>query len=157
MTRWFLVAALAALSLVVGCKQPTEQPAVKPPAREEPQIAAIRPADGTQGVSLAPDFRWRVPGELQPLAFESFHLAEVGGPTETGEDQGTEIAYASGLHDTSPTELNPFQPPPEVILTGALRDMKQLKPETWYRWTVVALGPSSKAKGVFFFRTGKGR
>jgi hypothetical protein len=35
--------------------------------------------------------------------------------------------------------------------------MKELKPETWYRWTVVALGPDSKAKGVFFFRTGKGQ
>jgi hypothetical protein len=50
-------------------------------------------------------------------------------------------------------QLDPFDPPAGCILTGDLADMKQLAPNTWYRWTVRAVGGNIGVEGTFHFRT----
>jgi hypothetical protein len=58
------------------------------------------------------------------------------------------------LAAANPTELNPFAPPADVVLTGDLRDSRQLKPGTWYRWRVRVIGDGAATDASFYFRTG---
>jgi len=85
----------------------------------------------------------------------SFHLAEFGQAEDPRNAAAQEepVAFASGLAPVSPTELGPFSPPFRAILTGNLRDMKQLKGDTWYRGNVRAIGDGDAAGADSCFRT----
>ena len=151
---WLLVLAAG---LVAGCQnKPVEEPK---PASAEPaasHIMALQPHDMMQDVAQRPVFRWRLPSSLGSPMLLSFKLMEVG-RVEDPRNPGSEprpVAYASGLHDTSPTSIDPFDPPEGSVVTGEVRNMKQLKPDTWYRWTVRAIGESETAESTFHFRTG---
>jgi hypothetical protein len=88
--------------------------------------------------------------------YVSFTLALVAGPGEpvSEEDEGNFLAKVTGLHDTSPTELDLFHPPPGAVVSGPIQDMTALEPETWYRWTVRVMREEDYARGHFYFRTG---
>ena len=155
---WLLVAVAG---LAAGCQsEPSPEPAAEPRSSDPlpGHIIALQPHDMMQDVALRPVFRWRLPSSLGSPMLLSFKLLEVG-RVEDPRNPGSEprsIAFASGLHDTSPTEIGPFNPPEGSIVTGEVRDMKQLKPDTWYRWTVRAIGESETAEGTFHFRTQSG-
>lgn len=87
----------------------------------------------------------------------SLALVECGpgdAPPDTNDGAaGRQIAFCSGLHDTSPSELDPFNPPPGSILTGDITSMKALEPETWYQWTVRSIADGDSDQGVFLFKT----
>ena len=162
MWRFVAIVLLGTAALAAGCKPPPAPPAPKPaepPA--EKNIVAVEPRDGAHEVLLTPTFKWKLPSAVGAPRLVSFTLFELGQgaepPKPHGEDK--EIAFASGLHDVSPTALDPFHPAPAgVVLTGELRDMKEvdrrLKPETWYRWRVRALGENNAVvQADFLFRT----
>jgi hypothetical protein len=161
MWRVVAVVLLGAAALAAGCKSPPAPPAPKPaepPA--EKNIVALEPRDGAHEVLLTPTFKWKLPAAVDTPRLVSFALFELGQSAEPPKpgDKDNEIAFASGLHDVSPTALDPFHPRAGVVLTGDLRDMKEadrrLKPETWYRWRIRALGEDQRATADFFFRTG---
>ena len=162
MLRFVAIVLLGTAALAAGCKSPAAPPAPKPaepPA--EKSIVAVEPRDGAHEVLLAPTFKWKLPSAVGTPRLVSFTLFALGPgaepPRPSGQDK--EIAFASGLHDVTPTAVDPFRPAPAgVVLTGELRDMKEvdrrLKPETWYRWRVRALGENNAVvQADFFFRT----
>jgi hypothetical protein len=150
-----VLAVLAAALVAAGCQPTTPPPPGDDQANrtEDTKVEALAPSDDARDVPLAPRFRWKLPQALTVPTHVGFRLAEVNGPGETREDQGRQIAYVSGLHDTTPTELDLFAPPGGAIRTGPIRDVTELKAGQWYRWTVTALAPGSSASGVFFFQT----
>jgi hypothetical protein len=161
MLRFVAIVLLGTAVLAAGCKSPPAPPAPKPaepPA--EKNIVAVEPRDGAHEVLLTPTFRWKLPSAVGTPRLVSFTLFELGQGAEPPKprDQDKEIAFASGLHDVSPTALDPSHPPAGVVLTGELRDLKEadrrLKPETWYRWRIRALGENHGVTADFFFRTG---
>ena len=161
MLRFVAVALVSALALAGGCKSQPAPPAPKPSeAAAEKNIRAVEPRDRVQEISLTPAFRWKLPSTLGIPRLVSFALVEFGQaaePPKPGE-AGKEIAFASGLHDVSPTALDPLHPPPGVVLTGELRDAKEpdrhLKASTWHRWRIRALGDNNDvAQAEFLFRT----
>jgi hypothetical protein len=150
-----LPACLAALAC--GCKkEPAELPGGQA-AREEavPEIQALEPHDMAQEVSRRPVLRWKLPQALGALELVSVTLFESGQVDDPRRhpDRLERIAFASGLAASSAAELDPFAPPALVILTGPLRDMTQLKPETWYAWRVRAIGSGQAMEETFYFRT----
>jgi hypothetical protein len=154
MIRYVLTVLAGAAALAAGCKSehPTEQ---QPQTPRAAVIQAVEPREGAQDVSLTPTFKWRLPSTLGVPRLVSFTLTEFGqtaDPPGPG-DAGKEAAFASGLHDVSPASLDPFNPPPGVVLTGDLRDSGQLKPNTWYRWAVRAIGADFSARADFLFKT----
>jgi len=162
MWRFVAIVLLGTAALAAGCKPPPAPPAPKPaepPA--EKNIVAVEPRDGAHEVLLTPTFKWKLPSAVGTPRLVSFTLFELGQGAEPPKprDKDKEIAFASGLHDVSPTALDPFHPAPAgVVLTGELRDMKEvdrrLKPETWYRWRVRALGENNAVvQADFLFRT----
>jgi hypothetical protein len=156
MLRFVVLALAGALTLSAGCKSEPAPPAPKPPeAPPEKHIQAVEPRDGGQEVTLTPTFTWRLPSALGAPRLVSFTLSEFGqtAPPPKPGAEGKQIAFASGLHDVSPTSLDPFHPPAGVVLTGDLRDSKQLKGDTWYRWKIRALGEDKTEQAGFLFRT----
>ena len=152
--------AAAVLVLAAGC-EPEPPPEQKAPPADgfsagSRQIAAVLPASGAQNVPLRPKFRWRLPPAVPAPTHVSFTLVEVTGPgAPVSEDVEEEpLAKVTGLHDTSPTELELFKPPPGAVATGRIREMTDLAPETWYRWTVRVMGDRDYARRHFYFRTG---
>ncbi len=144
----------AILAAAAGCDEtPPPTPPATSPTGAEARVIALSPPDGGQGVSLRPRFRWRLPSHLGQPTYVGFRLHLVSGPDRTDEDEGALVALASGLHDTTPTQLDPFDPPPRVVLSGPLRDAGRLEPATWYRWTVTVLAEAESGRGMFFFRT----
>jgi len=160
-TGWIglLTAVVAGACLAAGCGEEPEPQALprsgddEPP--EPPRIIALRPLDRAQEASLRPMFRWQLPSEVAVPTSVSFTLTEMSGGPDSSEAEAEEkpIARASGLHNASPRELDPWNPPPGVIVTGAMRQTEGLKPETWYRWTVRAISAHDQATGQFVFRT----
>ncbi len=154
-----LVLGLAALG--AGCRPAPSDGPVKPPDDEQaakPEVTqALQPGPMAVGVPLNPTFRWKLPGHIGMPTNVSFILREIGPgdvPPETGGGKaGTQIAFCSGLHDTSPTAFDPFKPPAGAILTGEIRSMKALKPGTWYQWAVRVIGEDESDEGLFLFRT----
>jgi hypothetical protein len=163
MWRFVAIVLLGTAALAAGCKPPPAPPAPKPaepPA--EKNIVAVEPRDGAHEVLLTPTFKWKLPAAVGTPRLVSFTLFELGQGAEPPKprDKDKEIAFASGLHDVSPTALDPSHPPAGVVLTGELRDLKEadrrLKPETWYRWRIRALGENNAViQADFFFRTGE--
>jgi hypothetical protein len=145
----------AMMAVGAGCEE-GEAPRPAPPEQPTPprnEVVAVRPPDGAREIAVRPRFKWELPGSLKAATYVGFELRRVSGPDQTGRDQGMEVALASGLDDTTPTALNPFNPPDGVIVTGMLRDAGRLEPGTWYRWTVTAMAPGATGQGMFFFRT----
>lgn len=153
MSRHLVLVALAAIA--AGCKSEPAGPPAAPAAPVETHILAVEPIDMAREAPLQPKFRWKLPPALSHPSLVSFALAEMGQGDQPLEQPGADrqIAFASGLHDTSPTALDPFRPPAGCVLTGELRDAKTLKPGTWYRWTVRAVGAEAAQQADFFFRT----
>ncbi|HUS45568.1 MAG TPA: hypothetical protein VM219_06000 [Phycisphaerae bacterium] len=164
-TGWIglLTAVVVGASLAAGCGEEPEPQALPRSNGDEPseppRIIALRPLDGAQEASLHPTFRWQLPNEVAVPTSVSFILTEIcGGPDSSEAEAGEKpIARASGLHNTSPRELDPWNPPPGVIMTGAVRQTEGLKPETWCRWTVRAISAHDQAAATFHFRTGKAK
>jgi hypothetical protein len=161
MWRFVAVVLLGAAALAAGCKSPPAPPAptpAEPPA--EKNVVALEPRDGAHEALLTPTFKWKLPAAVGTPRLVSFTLFELGQGAEPPKpgDKDKEIAFASGLHDVSPTALDPLHPRAGVVLTGELRDMKEadrrLKPQTWYRWRIRALGENQAVTADFFFRTG---
>ena len=158
-----LTAVVVGASLAAGCgEEPEPQTLPRSGGGESPgppRIIALRPLDGAQEASLRPMFRWQLPNEVAVPTSVSFTLTEMSGGPDSSEAEAEEkpIARASGLHDTSPRELDPWDPPPGVIVTGAIHQMEELKPETRYRWTVRAISAHDQAAATFHFRTGKAK
>jgi len=151
--------ALAAAVLAAGCESesPTEKAgdAKGQDTAAAKQITAVEPRPRAESVTRQPRFRWRLPALFGIPTLVTFKLYEVGrvaDPTQPGPEP-REIGIASGLHDVSPTEFDPFHPPAGAVMTGALCDMPQLKPDTWYRWTIRAIGDVETAEATFHFRT----
>jgi len=147
---------LGALALAAGCgSEPPGPPAGPPEPVGSRSIQAIEPRDMAREVSRRPVFKWKLPAHLRAPRMVSFHLAAVGQAEDPHKAVAQEkpLAFASGLAPVSPTELDPFSPPSGAILTGDLRDMKQLKGDTWYHWRVRAIGNGDAAGADFFFRT----
>ncbi len=154
MNRWPAAVVLAAAILVMGCDSgPPEAPPETPPPPTQRNIVALQPRDMAEQVTRRPTFSWKLPPKVASPALVSFTLAEAG--DRPIRDQGglKRVAFASGLHTKSPNGLDPWKPPPGCVLTGDLTDMNQLKPNTWYRWSVRAASPSDATHADFYFRT----
>ena len=164
-TGWIglLTAMFASACLAAGCGEEPEPQTLPRSGDDEPsgppRIIALRPLDGAQEASLRPTFRWQLPNEVAVPTSISFTLTEMSGGPDSSEAEAEEkpIARASGLHDTSPRELDPWDPPHGVIVTGAIHQMEELKPETRYRWTVRAISAHGQTTVTFHFRTGKAK
>lgn len=154
MRRWLGLVVTAVMAVGAGCEEEAPRPAPpSQPTSPRNEVVAVRPPDGARGIAVRPRFKWELPASLKAATYVGFELRRVSGPDQTGRNQGTEVAFASGLHDTTPTELDPFRPPDGVIVTGRLRDAGSLEPGTWYRWNVTAMAPGATGRGMFFFRT----
>ena len=153
--RWCIVVAV--LVVAAGCK--TEVPA--PPKGDGGEeagpahIRAVQPENRVQQVSRRPAFRWKLPKRLQEAAHVTFLLAEAGTGEEpvTDEAQQRRIATATGLDTAAAGAFDPWDPPGGCVLTGEVRDISQLASETWYRWTVRAVGAGAGEHADFYFRT----
>ena len=156
-----VIGLVLAAALAAGCGSAPPDPAAKPPDDQPPAAPevtqALQPLPLAVGVPLQPAFRWKLPGHIGAPTNVSFILREVGpgdAPPETdGGKVGAQIAFCSGLHDSSPTGLDLFQPPAGAILTGEVRSMTALKPGTWYQWAVRVIGEDESDEGQFLFRT----
>jgi hypothetical protein len=155
MNRWPAAVVLAAAILVIGCDSgpPEALPETPPPTQEN--IVALQPRDMAEQVTHRPTFSWKLPPKVASPALVSFTLAEAGNGDQPIRDQGgpKRVAFASGLHTKSPNGFDPWEPPPGCVLTGEVTDMKQLKANTWYRWSVRAASPSDATHADFYFRT----
>jgi len=152
---WLTLAVLGA-----GCQENTPPDGATPPTPHVPAadtVLALQPLPGAIEVTLTPHFMWKLPQHADTLTSVSFKLAELGSgdtpPDATNEEAGELVAICSGLHETSPTELDLFHPPAGATLTGAVREMQALKPGTWYRWTVRAINDEGTSQKSFLFRT----
>jgi len=155
MNRWPAAIALAAVALVMGCDSgPPEAPPETPPPTQE-NIVALQPRDMAEQVTRRPTFSWKLPPKVASPALVSFTLAEAGDGDQPIRDQGglKRVAFASGLHTKSPNGFDPWEPPPGCVVTGEVTDMKQLKANTWYRWSVRAMSDTGAAHANFYFRT----
>lgn len=155
MNRWPAAVVLAAAILVMGCDSgPPEAPPETPPPTQE-NIVALQPRDMAEQVTRRPTFSWKLPPKVASPALVSFTLAEAGDGDQPIRDQGglKRVAFASGLHTKSPNGFDPWEPPPGCVVTGEVTDMKQLKANTWYRWSVRAASPSDATHADFYFRT----
>ena len=155
MNRWPAAVVLAAAILVMGCDSgpPEALPETPPPTQEN--IVALQPRDMAEQVTRRSTFSWKLPPKVASPALVSFTLAEAGDGDQPIRDQGgpKRVAFASGLHTKSPNGFDPWEPPPGCVLTGEVTDMKQLKANTWYRWSVRAASPSDATHADFYFRT----
>jgi len=161
-SRMILVSAVAGAVLAAGCGDETGAPpspeTVAPPPPQH--IRAVEPAAMVRQVSRRPQFRWKLPpGMVQPTTV-TFLLAEAGTGDQPDADlpdidaPGTpRIATATGLADTSPEAFDPWDPPPGAVVTGEIRDLTQLAPDTWYRWRVRAVALGAAGHADFYFRT----
>jgi hypothetical protein len=154
----FAAGALGLLvALAAGCdKNPADVPGGdRPDPQAGRRVVALEPRDMAQEVSRRPVFRWRLPAALVHPDMVSMTLTEVG-PGDEPRRNGTDekpVAFASGLHGSSPTGVDPFAPPADSVVTGEVHDLRQLKAQTWYHWTVRAIGMDTAASGDFYFRT----
>ena len=155
MNRWPAAVVLAAAALVMGCDSgpPEALPETPPPTQEN--IIALQPRDAAEQVTRRPTFSWKLPPKVASPAIVSITLAEAGDGDQPIRDQGglKRVAFASGLHTKSPNGFDPWEPPPGCVMTGEVTDMKQLKANTWYRWSVRAASPSDAIHADFYFRT----
>ena len=161
MNRKGWTAVAAALVLAAGCVTEEPTPAPEPGQGTEAQhaspggIVAVQPKPMAQRVSRRPSFKWKLPKRLDEARLVTFLLAEAGnGPDPVRDEAGQRrIATATGLDASSPEAMTPWSPPAGCVLTGEVRDMSQLAPETWYRWTVRAVGAGLGEHADFYFRT----
>jgi hypothetical protein len=156
MLRFTAVILTGVLALAGGCKSEPAQPGKDTsPAPPDGRLTAIEPRSMAEQVALTPTFKWRLPSAVSVPRLVSFTLFEFGQTAEPPKaaDEGKKIAFASGLHDVSPTALDPFHPPAGCVVGGDLRDMKQLKGNTWYLWRVRVLGEGEGFHSDFYFRT----
>lgn len=151
MNRWPIAVVLAAAILVMGCD--SGPPDTPPPLQKD--IVALQPRDMAEQVTRRPTFSWKLPPKVASPALVSFTLAEAGDGDRPIQDESgwKRVAFASGLHTKSPNGIDPWKPPTGCVLTGEVTDMKQLKPNTWYRWSVRAASPSDATHADFYFRT----
>lgn len=159
MLRFAAILMAGALVLAAGCKsQPAPPPEGPPTPPPDTHITTIEPRNMAEELTLTPAFKWKLPSTVGSPQLVSFSLFELGQAAEPPKptDEGKQIAFASGLHDVSPTALDPFHPPPGCVLTGGLTDMKQLKGNTWYRWHIRAMGSGPVVQADFYFRTRAG-
>ena len=149
-----LIACVAGIAFGCGREPPPVTTAIEAEAARH--LQAVEPRDMAQEVSRRPTFKWRLPasiGDPFVVSFKLFKVGDVDDPRRPGAPE-RQIAFASGLHTASPTQLDPFDPPSGCTLTGDLTDMTQLAPNTWYRWTVRAVGSDTGGvEGNFHFRT----
>jgi hypothetical protein len=151
--------ALVIVSVVVasGCK--SDSGGATAPAGGDPfadrRIQAVEPRDMTQEAARKPAFKWRLPAALRSPNIVTFKLFEIGLAEDPRKatTEARQIALVTGLAGESPTELDPFKPPSSAVLTGEIRDMQQLAPNTWYCWKVRALSDLGSAEAGFYFRT----
>jgi hypothetical protein len=160
--------ALAALG-AAGCSSDAPAPAPVPgsqaTAAADNRIQIADPIDMADEVLTQPLFKWRLPSTISVPTTVTFTLAEAGqGDQPIRGDaalQQKQIVIVSGLAEVSPTQLDLFNLPAgcNPLWTGPA--LTQLKPHTWYGWTVRAteMGtPGGKslpkvAHGEAFFRT----
>jgi hypothetical protein len=157
MVRTGLALVIAALAVASGCK--SDSGGAAPPASVDPladrKVQAIEPHDMSQEAGRKPVFKWKLPATLHAPNIVTFKLFEIGlaeDPRKATEG-ARQIALVTGLAGESPTELDLFKPPSEAVLTGEVRDMQQLAPNTWYYWRVRAVSDLGAAETNFFFRT----
>ena len=147
-------AGVAGAILAAGCgDEPAGTETAAPP---EPQtVRAVEPAPMARQVSRRPEFRWKLPKQLAQPTLVTFVLAEAGAGDEPATDEADQrrIATATGLADAGPESINLWATPAGCVLTGDIRDMPQLAPETWYRWTVRVVTPGGGGHADFYFRT----
>jgi hypothetical protein len=145
------------LVLAAGCATEEPAPAPEPEPGNAPttRITAVQPESMMQRVSRRPVFEWKLPKRLKPPTLVSFVLAEAGTGEEPVADEARErrIATVTGLDESSPEAMNPWDPPAGCVLTGEVRDMSQLAPDTWYRWRVRAVAAGTGDHADFYFRT----
>ena len=154
--RWSIVVGVV-LVMAAGCT--TEAPA--PPNGDGAEetgpahIRAVQPENMVQQVNRRPAFRWKLPKRLEEATHVTFLLAEAGTgeAAVTDEAQQRRIATATGLDAAGAEAFDPWDPPGGCVLTGEVRDISQLAPETWYRWTVRAVGAGAGEHADFYFRT----
>jgi len=145
------------LVLTAGCAT-EEAPLPKEKDGEEAapaHIQSVRPENMARQVSRRPTFRWELPKRLEEATHVTFLLAEAGAGEEpvTDEAHQRRIATATGLDAASPEALDLWDPAGGCVLTGEVRDMSQLAPDTWYRWRVRAVAPGTAEHADFYFRT----
>ncbi len=156
MKRWQLSLIACVAGLAAGCGR--EPPPVTPTAAQAEasrHIQAVEPRDMAQEVSRRPLLKWKLPATFENPIAVSFALSEVGqvdDPRRAGVEE-KQVGFASGLHHTSPAQLDPFDPPPGCVLTGDITDKAQLAPLTWYHWKVRAITGDQGTEGNFYFRT----
>ena len=152
-----LAAIVLAAAVASGCRSqpPDEPPDAGMPPVPESRIVAVSPADRALEASRRPTFEWRLPPTVEAPRLVSFTLAEAGNGPAPVEDEARQkrLAFASGLHSSSPTGIDPWDPPAGCVLTGDLTDLDQLSPQTWHRWSVRAVSDTDSAQADFYFRT----
>ncbi|MFO8012669.1 MAG: hypothetical protein R6X20_05105 [Phycisphaerae bacterium] len=138
-----------------GCADEEPVPPPEPKNAPSNRIVAVRPEPMMQRVSRRPAFKWKLPKRLERATLVSFLLAEAGTGDEPVTDEARErrIATVTGLDESSPEAMNLWDPPAGCVLTGEVRDMSQLAPETWYRWRVRAVAAGTGDHADFYFRT----
>ena len=161
-TRWHtqqrtvpIAVVLVAVALGSGCESgPAGAPPETPPPSQQ-EIIALQPHEMAEQVTRRPTFKWKLPPKVAGATLVSFALAEAGDGDRPVLDESDRkrVGFASGLHAESPDGINPWNPPPGCVLTGKVRDMTQLKADTWYCWSVRALSDTGAARAAFHFRT----
>jgi len=149
---WFITAAV----LAAGCEAGDEPVVPTPPEESGPAtIRAVKPPNGVRRISRRPTFAWTLPKPLMEDARVTFILADAGTGAEPVTDEAGQrrIATVTGLDASSPEALDLWDPPGGCVLTGEVTDMRQLAPETWYRWRVRAVALRTAAHADFYFRT----
>ncbi|KPJ72452.1 MAG: hypothetical protein AMS14_07725 [Planctomycetes bacterium DG_20] len=155
MNQWPLAVVLAAVALAIGCESgPSVAPPDTPPPGQQ-HIVALQPRDMAEQVTRRPAFTWKLPPKVADPTLVSFALAEAGDGDRPVQDETAHkrVAFASGLHVQSPEGLNPWEPPSGCVLTGEVTDTDQLKPNTWYHWSVRAVSDTDATRANFHFRT----
>jgi len=148
--------ALVGIVLVAGCEA-NEEPAEPSPEPDEGPavVTAVEPASGAQRVGRKPTFAWVLPKRYSRPTVVTFLLARAGTGEEPirDEEKQERIATATGLNETSPVGINPWEPPPACVLTGEITRMPQLAPLAWYRWSVRVVEGVEAETVDFYFRT----
>ena len=148
-------ALVLAVALAAGCGAEAPPPPPEKPAAEPTAIQALEPHDMAEQVTRRPAFQWELPKRAAEPRLLSFTLAQAGtaAAPEKDEERQTRMAFASGLQTAGLGGIDPWKPPEGCVLTGLLTSMEQLDADTWYRWSVRALGEQEVAHAAFYFRT----
>jgi hypothetical protein len=144
-----------AVALAAGCQSEPEPPKSKASGPDStPRIQAVNPRDMALETSRRPMLQWRLPSGAG-ADHVSVGLREIGRVEDPRKEDAAahDIGFASNITPATEGKLDPFNPASGVILTGEVRRLRQLAPQTWYKWRVRAISGTDVQEMDFYFKT----